>query len=404
MFQASESQTGPRSRRHFEKLYGAAQLGRSARFSAGKALTAAEDRDKTWGRDTERRLCSGGWKALRRLQRLQRPANSDKTNRMSEEDLTKEQKLEAARKKFEELKKKNKKGKKKGKKSGNGKKEDSDVLDDDDATRDEGEENEENGEKAESGEAAATEGEAAKATSEEEGNDDVDVDVDAAKKPAEAAERIEESSAENTAEAGAPAAEKTEVTEVAAAESGVDGEAAAEPSQDAPAEEAPLESILSSSGNGESTFLTSSLQSTVAELQAEAAKLREEVRTLKAENVDLKLMNSDLEIELAASQNALETQKAQMERLTQQMRTARVDPAQHAKSGDEEDGVSVLSGTEYLTHATSSFQNLTSFNINNNSQDYMDIVDLKERLAQWKGWNMDMHGWRSIGMGPIVDI
>ncbi|KGK36654.1 hypothetical protein JL09_g4190 [Pichia kudriavzevii] len=141
----------------------------------------------------------------------------------------------------------------------------------------------------------------------------------------------------------------------------------------------------------ESTFLTSALQTTIAELQESNEKLHSEVGELKAENLELKLTKMDLEMELENVKHELKTQREEVLRLTRQL--------EGSKNNTHGQG----SMDVYSLQNTSSFQNLTNFNIKNNSQDFMDIVDVKERLAQWKGWNMDMHGWRSIGMGPVID-
>ena len=165
-----------------------------------------------------------------------------------------------------------------------------------------------------------------------------------------------------------------------------------------------FDKILNSNTEGESDFLSNTLKSTIQDLQDENNKLQSEVSTLKSDNLELKLVKMDLEMELETIKNELETQKEQVKRLTAQLTKTRIDASHHIKSSDDDDGMSVLSGTEYLHHSPSSFANLTNFNISNSSQDYMDIVDVKQRLAQWKGWNMDMHGWRSVGMGPVVDF
>ncbi|KAG0676155.1 hypothetical protein C6P42_001353 [Pichia californica] len=332
---------------------------------------------------------------------------------MGEEELTKEQKLEAARKKFEELKKKNKKGKKKGK---NAKKDQSeepkgeDEADDEDNNKKTSEVPEDQGEILEtedpaldSQESEITPGKAV----EEDVKDATDKEISVVKEE-EGQEKKESDSKDEALQNEEEVESKENDSEKViwtTEEEKLNAETKAEPSNETKKDKiSSLEDILSNEQGEESTFLTSTLQSSVDLIKAENEKLQEELRKIKAENVDLKLINADLEIELKDSQNCLETEKEKVKRLTQQLRITKVNAPHHVKSSDEDDGVSVLSGTEYLNHTTSSFQNLSSFNIHNNSQDYMDIVDLKERLAQWKGWNMDMHGWRSIGMGPVLDV
>ncbi|KAG7872705.1 hypothetical protein KL938_005283 [Ogataea parapolymorpha] len=54
------------------------------------------------------------------------------------------------------------------------------------------------------------------------------------------------------------------------------------------------------------------------------------------------------------------------------------------------------------TKSSPGFQTFNSFN--NLSNDYLDIVDIRERLAQWKGWNLDMKSWRSVGSGSLLEL
>lgn len=161
-----------------------------------------------------------------------------------------------------------------------------------------------------------------------------------------------------------------------------------------------LSGISSSQSVEESLISKETLQVKVKELTLENEKFKEEITTLKAENLELKLTKVDTDLQLDELKNEIETQKKQIERLTSQLKTLQTGTVHN----QHEDSISLLSEPDYLHHGASSFQNLASFNLNNGSQDYMDIVDVKERLHQWKGWNMDMHGWRSIGMGPIVEF
>ncbi|GME81690.1 unnamed protein product [[Candida] boidinii] len=50
-----------------------------------------------------------------------------------------------------------------------------------------------------------------------------------------------------------------------------------------------------------------------------------------------------------------------------------------------------------------------SFNRFNDYKDYSneflsDMSNIRERLSQWKDWNVDMRPWRSVGMGPVLEL
>ncbi|GMG40438.1 unnamed protein product [[Candida] boidinii] len=50
-----------------------------------------------------------------------------------------------------------------------------------------------------------------------------------------------------------------------------------------------------------------------------------------------------------------------------------------------------------------------SFNRFNDYKNYSneflsDMSNVRERLSQWKDWNVDMRPWRSVGMGPILEL
>ena len=356
---------------------------------------------------------------------------------MSEEELTKEQKLELARKKFDELKKNKKKGKKKGKKA-TAKQEGSENNSDND---DNDKEKEKNGSNINAdGEAEVVENEVLNlndSSAEQVGEKaehtnigDEGMSTEAQKDEEEVSEGSEVVESESSAEAAESAEPKVEAgTAKESSEEGTSGEITEQSQSEAPVstkeaegaqktidelsneelrseaitKDDTLGGILEESKPAESTFLTDTMKFTIKDLTEKNEALSQEVSNYKSENLDLKLSKMDLEMEIETLKNELETEKAQVKRMTQQLQTAKVDSRVRMKSPDNEDGMSILSGTEYL-HSPSSFANLTTFNVNNASQDYMDFVDVKERLAQWKGWNMDMRGWRSIGMGPVVDM
>lgn len=328
---------------------------------------------------------------------------------MSEEELTKEQKLELARKKFDEIKKNKKKGKKKGKKAAAKQDENSGNED----TVGDVEDAPESGEKDLTEEVNSSE----KQTSDQE-KETADAVLETADEVVEASDvkeenisDVDEKETEIDESVEAPVIEEseTEKTETSPKQLPVDQpteseiEATIEVESELPSKKNTLPDTPVTNKPKESAFLNETFQSTIKELTEQNEQLTQEVSNYKSENLELKLSKMDLEMELETLKNELETQKAQVKRLTQQLQTAKTDSRTRMKSPENDDGVSVLSGTEYL-HSPSSFANLTAFNVNNASQDYMDIVDAKERLAQWKNWNMDMHGWRSIGMGPVMDV
>jgi hypothetical protein len=354
---------------------------------------------------------------------------------MSEEDLTKEEKLEAARKKFEELKKNKKKTKKNKKKNANETPELGTETETETATESNNDAAKLEEEKSvgktdaideEKNESTQVKVEPESEVAEEEGekdekeknepieqtskieddysnrkqlhSNDISVVKPESEKVGKLVDEIQEkdkTTVEKKIERNEPIIERNiEETIVSQDNSNETKDTYNEPG---------LEELLSKeTADEESTFLTETLKSTITQLKSENQELHSEISKLKSDNLDLKMTKMDLEMELETTKNELETQKEQVKRLTHQLVLTKT-VALHPIKSNEDDGISVLSGTEYLHNTTSSFQNLTNFNINNTSQDYLDIVDVKERLQQWTGWNMDMHGWRSIGMGPVFE-
>ncbi|QPG73435.1 hypothetical protein FOA43_000745 [Brettanomyces nanus] len=145
----------------------------------------------------------------------------------------------------------------------------------------------------------------------------------------------------------------------------------------------------------------------VTKLTGDVNEYKEQVSSLKHENSELKIAKLSVELELEEVKNEYETSKVQIKALNQQINKLRADsPQQYHQQvatqlfSDDDDNNSVFSGSP--VNPRGSFQNLSNFN--NLSTDYLDAADVKERLSHWKGWNIDMRGWRSVGMGPLLEL
>ncbi|CAY67764.1 Hypothetical protein PAS_chr1-1_0387 [Komagataella phaffii GS115] len=60
-----------------------------------------------------------------------------------------------------------------------------------------------------------------------------------------------------------------------------------------------------------------------------------------------------------------------------------------------------LDSTRSQLKSSSSFQRFNTYNV---SSDYVDSLDVKERLVQWRNWNVDMRAWKSAGFGPVFEM
>ncbi|ANZ74352.1 BA75_01145T0 [Komagataella pastoris] len=60
-----------------------------------------------------------------------------------------------------------------------------------------------------------------------------------------------------------------------------------------------------------------------------------------------------------------------------------------------------LDSTRSQLKSSSSFQRFNTYNV---SSDYVDSLDVKERLEQWRNWNVDMRAWKSAGIGPVFEM
>ncbi|GMM28064.1 hypothetical protein DAMA08_007800 [Martiniozyma asiatica (nom. inval.)] len=318
---------------------------------------------------------------------------------MSEEEISKEEKLEAARKKFEELKNKNKKkkSKKKGKKKEDGADDDEEKTPTPEGTQE---------------------------TGVQDGLDDVKLD----QSPKEEIE-IGNGNVENTnpieTEIEKPVDEITEVTPSEKAvnspeittdntknvnsndenNSGLEIVETNEKNDELEVKSIQTETPSESKEEEESSFLTTILQSQVENLTKELNELQQKMKELVEQNNELALEKECLQMDLETANNDLETANNQIKKLSRDMDKLRVDASISNHVGDDSP---IFSGSEPTNlHHESSFQNLSTFNYNpsqNFSQEFMDINDIKERLYQWRDFKVDMRSWRSIGTGPVTDI
>ncbi|KAH3684483.1 hypothetical protein WICPIJ_004548 [Wickerhamomyces pijperi] len=148
----------------------------------------------------------------------------------------------------------------------------------------------------------------------------------------------------------------------------------------------------------------------ISELQTENQTLKNQIESLKTENKNLKFLKFD-------HLDQIETLQSQIEKLQSDLSKAKTDSStniqQNTHNGGniDEDRVE-LSPTP--TYQQPYFPQLTSrVSVSTSSFDQyrygqkeakLTSEEIKSRLSQWKGWNVDMTGWRSIGTGAVVDL
>lgn len=270
-------------------------------------------------------------------------AESKPIEKEEESELTKEQRLEAARKKFEELKKKKKKDKKK-----KAKKEDTNA-DDEDEQKDKGDVSESKEdtplEEVKSGSGAFEEN---------------SVEQKEEKKSDTFAEK--EKSVEVADEDRKPENKQTIEEEKDTAVEGTQTE-----SPSVPLSSHDLDSIKSDS------LVIEELQKTIEEQKRTIAVLRKEVKDLKLSKMDLDDTIADLRSENEQlKRNAISSQSPSSNKSTSSHKAPMYKPAKPLFTTND--------------YASSSQQNLSKFS---------SIEDFREKLMIWKGWQVDMRSWSS---------
>lgn len=332
---------------------------------------------------------------------------SDKEEELTEEQI-KEQKLEAARKKvsatvisdndlrnktltaldkYEELKNKNKKKKKKSKKD---KKEDDKEEESIDAADDA---KEEEGTKAEEVAEENLEQQEKQDPIQEEKSSEDDVKQDAEAKP-------EKDETDSKTEIEAKPTEEEEITKdlnqlkvedlVTEEKVGDAGPSTTDPSDDLFPDSGPsfMDTIKQESLSNEA----------LSRVQEENQSLKQELEKLRTENKSLKMLKLE-------HLDQIETLEVKVTDLESKLAKAKVDSSSHNNAGpsayDQDDAFSLSPTPSFQQSFPTSF---SQFKPHHKNESQLSVAELKARLNKWKGWNIDMTNWRSVGSGPIVEL
>ncbi|KAG7724467.1 hypothetical protein KL948_005310 [Ogataea haglerorum] len=139
------------------------------------------------------------------------------------------------------------------------------------------------------------------------------------------------------------------------------------------------------------TYLEAKLRDTVEQ----NSNHLKEILELKSTQARLKSRISSLEEKLQSSELLIDRLRRQLSDKTDGLSCAGVPKCGETFSNSSPQ-------KDSLTKSSPSFQTFNSFN--NLANDYLDIVDIRERLGQWKGWNLDMKSWRSVGSGSLLEL
>lgn len=169
-------------------------------------------------------------------------------------------------------------------------------------------------------------------------------------------------------------------------------------------DKSPEEIIPSKEGDEESTNLISGLRSQIKRLTNELNQSFDEVKQLKRENSDLKVAKISAELELEDVKNNYETAQEQIKRLQSEIIKLKADKPEHGKNsillaGDrnsDEDSDVFSYHTPRVQNSQALYSRMTS--------EYPNDDQIRQKLNSWKGYNVDMRDWRSVGMGPILKL
>lgn len=137
-------------------------------------------------------------------------------------------------------------------------------------------------------------------------------------------------------------------------------------------------------------------------LKKSNSELTEKLSQLTKENKDLKFLKMD-------HVDQIETLEAQITDLQSKLAKAKVDgPTQSQQQQnlqtpyDFDENVSLSPSPSFA--AQPNFPSTFSqFNLGRN-ESTQSLGEVKARLNKWKGWNLDMTSWRTVGSGPIVEL
>ena len=178
---------------------------------------------------------------------------------------------------------------------------------------------------------------------------------------------------------------------------------------DEPSQESndPVSSLFGDSGPG---FMETIQQAKIDDEIAQLKKQNEELKKTNAElseaNAQLKLDNKSLKLLKIDHLDEIETLQAQVQDLTLKLSRAKADASTTAPSHsgyDYQDDNFTLSPSPTYQQPPITSTTFSQFNLDKN-ESTLSLTELKARLNKWKGWNVDMTSWRSVGSGPIVTL
>jgi chromosome segregation ATPase len=129
-------------------------------------------------------------------------------------------------------------------------------------------------------------------------------------------------------------------------------------------------------------------------LTSENSSLEQQLEDLKKENKSLKLVKMD-------HLDQIETLQEKIRDLESKLSRAKVDSSAAQSAYDQDDNLSLSPSPPYQRPQIAT--SFSQFDLNKNDSS-LSLAELKARFNKWKGWNIDMSSWRSIGTGPVVEL
>ncbi len=132
-------------------------------------------------------------------------------------------------------------------------------------------------------------------------------------------------------------------------------------------------------------------KSTIADLSKEIENYKKKLSHLEEVNSNLKSENTNLK-------DQLNTAEARALHLKIKLDKVLLDRGSHPQNDD----------SDHLTLSPSSYnQDTSGYSIQNEDNLYSDsqnVKHVKQQLESWKGWQIDMRNWRTIGCGPVLEM
>ncbi|CCH44682.1 hypothetical protein BN7_4250 [Wickerhamomyces ciferrii] len=141
---------------------------------------------------------------------------------------------------------------------------------------------------------------------------------------------------------------------------------------------------------------------TLEKTQLENNTLKADLEKVKKENKELKLLKLD-------HLEQIETLEARVADLEAKLAKAKVDssrsvPTNHLTTGYVYDQDETLSLSPTPSSQQPFSTTFSQFKPHHNNESQLSLGEIKAKLSKWKGWNIDMTNWRSVGSGPIVEL